>query len=145
MSISTRTPPVPSRWADLQRIKDAQRKRNRRTGFYISAGVLAALLMSIGVWELIRIHRAHVHQQFVDSIKNDPRQLHDAHDAKKITDDEYEQMRRDAFEEWGNKRMDTYFAMSPADRKQWMDSVVTRVAEHEKQRQDNGPSTRPGG
>jgi hypothetical protein len=150
MSISTRTPPpVVSRWAEAEANKKQKQERSRRRALLWAGSIVLVLLMAIGIWELVGLYKAHKHQQFINSIKDDPQAIHAAADAGKITPDEHEALRRDAFEERMNKRMDTYFAMSPTDRAKWMQQFVkddiARRQEWQQRMAAGGPTSRPWG
>jgi hypothetical protein len=157
MSISTRTPrPAANRWEkaeQMQAQREASKKQNeqnsrRRTLVWVGSGVLVVLL-GVGIWELVNLYKAHKHQQFINSIKDDPQQIRDAADAGKITPDEHEALRRDMGEERMNKMMDTYFALSGADRAAWMQQRVkddiARRARWEQMQASGAATTRPWG
>jgi hypothetical protein len=150
MSISTRMPPpVASRWADLEAIKKAKQQRTRQTLFYTTASILLAALIGVGIWEFCGWYKAHKHQQFINSIKDDPQKIRAASEAKQITDDERNALWRDRGEERMNQMMDTYFTMSFADRAKWMQDRVkediARRAAWQQRMAAGGPTSRPWG
>jgi hypothetical protein len=149
MSISTRTPPpVVSRWAEVEAIKKQKQERSRRRALLWVGSIVLALLLGIGIWELVGLYKAHKHQQFINSIKDDPQAIRAASDAGKITQDERDELWRDRGEERMNKMMDTYFAMSPTDRAKWMQQHVkdeiARRQEWQQRMAAGGPTSRPG-
>ncbi|HEX4125851.1 MAG TPA: hypothetical protein VHY37_14080 [Tepidisphaeraceae bacterium] len=111
---------------------------------------MALLLIGIAIRELVGVYKAHKHQQFINSIKDDPQKMRDAEKAGQISQQEREALRRDESEERMNKTMDQYFALSPSDRAAWMRNLIKEQEarrEHWQQMRaaGGGPTSRPWG
>lgn len=150
MSISMRTPPpVPSRWAEAEATKKQQQQKTRRRIFYAVASLVALVLIGIAIWELVGVYKAHKHQQFINSIKNDPQKIRAAADAGQLTDQERQALWHDQFEERTNKMMDQYFALAPSARLAWMENFIKEQEQRrqhwEQMRAAGGPTSRPWG